>query len=353
MQFTDEGYRLVRCAIGDGAVPFPELVAMLAEHQPSLTAVLEPGALEARHVRLFTPDWWNGYAPKTAAELSACLRAARVNRLPAEADYRTPWERATTATLERYELDMIRRSAANMRALGIMERMKDGRGTQRQDRLRHRIGPRPRPGDGRARRVRGGAVSLLMRGEELPFAMREMSAAAAKQRIGTAAAGSIADGEAVGLDGGTTVLETARALRGRRLTVLPVSLHAAMALADSSSVRLLMPGGEVRPGELSVVGPSTLAAIAALRLDTVVLACCGISPDGQVTTHDVGDAAVKQALIGCARRSVLVLDGSKFTHSAMAVVCDATSLDVVVTDDTAPAEAIASLETAGTVVHRV
>ena len=67
---------------------------------------------------------------------------------------------------------------------------------------------------GVARRVRGGAVSLLMRGEELPFAMREMSAAAAKQRIGTAAAGLIADGEAVGLDGGTTVLETARALRG-------------------------------------------------------------------------------------------------------------------------------------------
>jgi hypothetical protein len=34
-------------------------------------------------------------------------------------------------------------------------------------------------------------------------------------------------------------------------------------------------------------------------------------------------------------------------------VCDAASLDVVVTDDTAPAEAVASLETAGTVVHRV
>jgi DeoR/GlpR family transcriptional regulator of sugar metabolism len=73
----------------------------------------------------------------------------------------------------------------------------------------------------------------------------------------------------------------------------------------------------------------------------------------QVTTHDLGDAAVKQFLIGCARRTVLVLDGSKFTHSAMAAVCDATSLDVVVTDDTAPAEAIASLEAAGTVVHRV
>ena len=60
---------------------------------PSVTAVLEPGALEARHVRLFTSDWWNGYAPKTAAEFAACLRAARVNKLPADADYRTPWER--------------------------------------------------------------------------------------------------------------------------------------------------------------------------------------------------------------------------------------------------------------------
>ena len=50
---------------------------------------------------------------------------------------------------------------------------------------------------GVARRVRGGAVSLLMRGEELPFAMREMSAAAAKQRIGTAA-GTTSDSKTKG-----------------------------------------------------------------------------------------------------------------------------------------------------------
>jgi hypothetical protein len=37
----------------------------------------------------------------------------------------------------------------------------------------------------------------------------------------------------------------------------------------------------------------------------------------------------------------------------MTAVCDAISLDVVVTEDTTPAETIASLEAAGTVVHRV
>ena len=120
VQFTDEGYRLVRCAIGDGAVPFAEIMETLARHHDRLTAALEPGALEARHIRLFTPAWWSGYAPKSATELAACLRAARRNLLAEDEDYRTPWERQDDDELEQYELDMIRRSAANMRAIGIM-----------------------------------------------------------------------------------------------------------------------------------------------------------------------------------------------------------------------------------------
>ena len=48
VQFTDEGYRLVRCAIGDGAVPVAEILQLLERQHGSVTAVLEPGALEAR-----------------------------------------------------------------------------------------------------------------------------------------------------------------------------------------------------------------------------------------------------------------------------------------------------------------
>jgi hypothetical protein len=119
VQFTDEGYRLVRCAIGDGAVPFVPMLDILAGQGRKLNAVLEPGALEARHVRLLRPEWWNFYAPKTAPALAACLAAARVNRLPDEADYRTPWERGEDAAIADYELAMIRRSAQNMRTIGL------------------------------------------------------------------------------------------------------------------------------------------------------------------------------------------------------------------------------------------
>jgi sugar phosphate isomerase/epimerase len=119
VQFTDEGYRLVRCAIGDGAVPFAELAALFDD---DLTASLEPGALEARHIRLFTAAWWRGYPPVDARRLAAALRAARVNRLGDEDDYRTPWERGVTGgELIAYERDMLRTSAANLRALGLME----------------------------------------------------------------------------------------------------------------------------------------------------------------------------------------------------------------------------------------
>jgi 3-oxoisoapionate decarboxylase len=120
VQWTDEGYRLVRCAIGDGAVPFREMIAILAEHHERLTAVVEAGALEARHVRLFSPDWWRGYPPLSAAELAACLKAARGGRLADEADYRTPWERQEDGeVLIQYELDMIRRSAGYVKTLGF------------------------------------------------------------------------------------------------------------------------------------------------------------------------------------------------------------------------------------------
>lgn len=119
VQLTDEGYRLVRCAIGDGAVPFRELVEILPR---DLTASLEPGALEARHIRLFTEQWWRGYPPVDARRLAAALRAARVNRLDEDDDFRTPWERGETGdALVRYERDMMRSSAANLRALGLME----------------------------------------------------------------------------------------------------------------------------------------------------------------------------------------------------------------------------------------
>lgn len=120
VQFTDEGFRLIRCPTGDGAVPFKELFAILAEHNDTMLAAIEIGALEARHVKLFTSEWWQGYAPKQASELAACLLAAQRNKLAYDAEWRTPWERDADHELIDYELGQMKKSIANMKSLGLM-----------------------------------------------------------------------------------------------------------------------------------------------------------------------------------------------------------------------------------------
>jgi 3-oxoisoapionate decarboxylase len=118
-QFTRQGFRLVRCAVGDGCVPFEDIAAVLAAHAPSLTASIELGALEARHIRLFEPAWWSGYAPREARELATALGRLQRHRLEAEADHCTPWEHlAPGEAVADYERQQLHRSVEHLRALG-------------------------------------------------------------------------------------------------------------------------------------------------------------------------------------------------------------------------------------------
>ena len=128
-QFTPEGFRLIRCAIGDGCVPLQEIAEVFfppsesegRKAEAALTASIEVGALEARHVRVFAPDWWEGYPTRPVGELRIALDRLKTKRLDDNADYRTPWElNQSTSAIVDYELEQLRKSVANLRALGWM-----------------------------------------------------------------------------------------------------------------------------------------------------------------------------------------------------------------------------------------
>ncbi|MEE4540450.1 DeoR/GlpR family DNA-binding transcription regulator [Streptomyces sp. V4-01] len=202
-------------------------------------------------------------------------------------------------------------------------------------------------------RYRGGARSLLLRGEEPPFALRAQEGLDGKRRIAAAVAGMLTDGESVVLDSGTTCLEVARALQHRRITVMPLSLHAANALTGAPQIRLLVPGGEPRPGELALTGALTEASLAALRFDTAVVGCCGLTAADGLTAYDLADATVKRAAIRSARRVIAVADAAKFSRTALAFVAPLSALHTVVTDTAAPADETQALAAAGVAVHAV
>ena len=203
-------------------------------------------------------------------------------------------------------------------------------------------------------RVRGGARTLLLRGEEPPFALRAHEGVEAKRRIAAEVSALIADGETVLLDSGTTCLEIAHLLRRRPVTVMPLSLQAVHVFGETPGpATLMVPGGQPRAAEGALTGPLTLASLAALRFDTAVMGCCGLSAAQGLTAYDLDDAAVKKAAIAVARRIIVATDSTKLGHTAYAHVGPSTLLHTVVTDSAAPADEISALEDAGTVVKTV
>lgn len=93
---SDEGYRLVRCPVGQGVIDFPALLKILATSCPTVTMSIELGALEARHIRVLADDYWSEYPPRSAAQLARVLRFAQANAKPI-GDWRTPFERGESA----------------------------------------------------------------------------------------------------------------------------------------------------------------------------------------------------------------------------------------------------------------
>lgn len=207
-------------------------------------------------------------------------------------------------------------------------------------------------GRGALIRLHGRAVAPVSRSYEPPFDVRVGSAPAAKERIGALAASLLAEGETVVLDVGTTTLEVARALKGRRnITVLTPSLPIANVLAEEPGIRLMLTGGVLRPGERSLVGDLAVGSFRDYRFDTVVLGVGGIDLEAGLTEYNLDDTRVKRAAIEIARRIIVVADATKLGRVAFARICPLAQVDVLVTDGAAPADLIASLEDAGVEVR--
>jgi sugar phosphate isomerase/epimerase len=118
-QMTSDGYRLVRCPIGDGAIPLVEIEAIVSACTPDVTATLEPGALQARHIKLLTEEWWKGYQPKSQEEIDDCLQAASYRALSPDEDYRTPAElEEGPESVCHFEMEQIINSIQNMKSIG-------------------------------------------------------------------------------------------------------------------------------------------------------------------------------------------------------------------------------------------
>ena len=203
-------------------------------------------------------------------------------------------------------------------------------------------------------RTHGGAVANTLL-YELPLRYRGGRHKDDKRRIAAAAVSRIGDDVAsVGLTGGTTTTEVARALVDRNgLTIATNALNIAAELALRPNLKLIVTGGTARSESYELVGPLAEATLAGLNLDLSFVGVDGISSTSGLTTHHEIEAQTNRALIVRSRRVIVVADGSKVGRLAFACICDIHGIDELITDASAEPGEIKLLEVAGVTVTTV
>lgn len=210
--------------------------------------------------------------------------------------------------------------------------------------------------EGYVQRTRGGATLTAVRHSafEPESAIAAQLARAEKRVIGEAAAGMLRDGDSVIFDSGTTVHMAARAVARTRLQLTAVTndLEIALTLSSSPDIRVVVLGGTVRKGSPTLLGEPGSSLLRDLHVDVALLGAQTISATA-FSDASIEVSSFKKTAIQSARRVILLADGSKFLEASFFKFAEASQLHDLVTDASAPLEALQTLRNAGVRVTAV
>jgi DeoR family transcriptional regulator, aga operon transcriptional repressor len=205
-------------------------------------------------------------------------------------------------------------------------------------------------------RIRGGAVSQGVT-YDLPLRYKSERHPSEKQRIAALAAGLVQPGQVVGLNGGTTTTEVARALAVRSdlatvagapaVTVVTNALNIATELAVRQQIKIVVSGGVARPQSYELTGPLATGVLERVSIDIAFLGVDAIDPVAGAMAQHEGEASINQLMASQAAQVVVVADSSKIGRRAFARICAAGDIDVLVTDTGVASDALARFAEAG------
>jgi DeoR family transcriptional regulator, fructose operon transcriptional repressor len=206
---------------------------------------------------------------------------------------------------------------------------------------------------GLLRRVHGGAIPIERLGFEPGVDTRDTVMTSEKERIAKAALDQLPDEGSILLDAGTTTSRLADLLpRDRELTVVTNALDIAVRLAAHPNLTVLALGGRVRGRTLAAVDVWAVETLRDTFVDVAFMATNGISVERGLTTPDPTEAAVKRAMIGAARRTILLADHTKVGNDHLVRFADLDDVDTFITDSQLDPELGAELQAVGLRVVR-
>jgi DeoR family fructose operon transcriptional repressor len=169
-----------------------------------------------------------------------------------------------------------------------------------------------------------------------------------KLRIARAAVAEIPHDGAILLDAGSTTARLAELLPSdRELTVVTNGIPIALALSARPNITVMSIGGRVRGRTLAAVDEWALRLLGETFVEVAFIGTNGISVERGLTTPDVSEAAIKRAMLGAARRAIVLADHTKVGNDCFARFGSLEAVDTLITDDGLDVTVAADLQAAG------
>ncbi|MFH0922053.1 MAG: DeoR/GlpR family DNA-binding transcription regulator [Fibrobacterota bacterium] len=181
-----------------------------------------------------------------------------------------------------------------------------------------------------------------------PLAERLQIMSAEKRAIGKKAASLVGPRDIIALDASSTSLAMAPYLRNLDgLTLVTNCLAVAGEFMNHPQVKVLLPGGHLQHESSSIVGRETVEFLKNIRVQTAFIGARSIGLDTGLCDSDPASMAFKQALIKISKKTVALVDSSKWETVSLTTFAGFDQVRTLVTDASIAPENIRGLNKHG------
>ena len=175
-----------------------------------------------------------------------------------------------------------------------------------------------------------------------------------KQRIGTAAAEQVRDGDVISIDTGSTTEQMVRSLPSNlSLTIICYTLNSLIIASRLEDCRIVFAGGYYHPNTMMFESSEGLELIRKNKSTRAFLSASGIDPRLGVTCANPYERETKQAVMESSGMNILLADSGKFRAAGGVWFADLADFNLIITDAAISSEEKTRIEASGVEVVTV
>lgn len=185
---------------------------------------------------------------------------------------------------------------------------------------------------GRITREHGVVRFVIPKNTDYPYDSRLVEQVKPKERIAEVASSFIDQNQAIFLDSSSTTSFILPFLTGvDNLNVITNSVYLAPKLNNMPNVSLFITGGEVSHGTNSILGNYAVDFLDNFYTDASIFSCRGIDDIGSYEA-DYNQALIKRKMIKNTKKTILLVDSSKFNSRHFFKLAYFDEIDYIITD---------------------